>query len=114
CEKELACDELAVSATQRPLALASALAKVWQHAIDNPRVAPAQTLVGAGPAIEDRITRLLNAPEPAGPPPHSGWVALWVSALALAGLLALQATNVAIMLAPMGCGPAGPLWRAFA
>ena len=29
-EKELACDDLAVAVTKRPLALASALAKVWQ------------------------------------------------------------------------------------
>jgi len=26
-------------------------------------------------------------------------------------LIALQAVNVTILLAPMGCGPAAPLWR---
>ena len=112
-EKELACDDLAVGATQRPLALASALAKVWQHAAEGPRLGAAQPLVGAGAAIEGRITRLLDAPrlEPAPNTQHSRQVALGVGAAALAGLLLLQAANVAVMLAPMGCGPAAPLWR---
>src|SRR5262245_46845505 len=32
-EKEFACDDFAVGLTRRPLALASALAKVWQHSL---------------------------------------------------------------------------------
>ena len=113
-EKELACDEVAVRATQRPLALASALAKVWQDAVEGSRVGPAQALLGAGEAIERRITRLLDPPTPVRSTPPSRPVALGVGAAALVGLLALQAVNAAVMLAPMGCGPAAPLWRIFA
>ena len=112
-EKELACDELAVSATARPLALASALAKVWQHAVAGPRVDPAQALMGAGEAIEDRIARLLAVPACVTSPHRPRSVALGVGVAALAALLTLQAANVAVMLAPMGCGPAAPLWRIF-
>ncbi|MFL5658677.1 MAG: M56 family metallopeptidase, partial [Ktedonobacteraceae bacterium] len=59
-EKELACDDLAVGATHRPLALASALAKVWQHAVEGPhfvRIGTVQSLTGAGESINDRIER---------------------------------------------------------
>ena len=33
--------------------------------------------------------------------------------LALAGLLALEAANLAVLLAPMGCGPASPFGKLF-
>ncbi len=110
-EKEFASDDLAVRATRRPLALASALTKVWQHAVDRPRFGVAQSLVRASESIEGRITRLLDAPAMASTPPSSRMLALGVGMAALAGLLALQAANVAIILTPMGCGPGGQLWN---
>lgn len=110
-ERELACDELAAGATQRPLALASALAKVWQHAADGPSFAPAPSLLTAGTAIEGRIERLLAASERATSPPRSRLVTLAAGSAAMVGLVALEAANLAVMLAPMGCGPAAPLGR---
>ncbi|MBI3979690.1 MAG: M56 family metallopeptidase [Chloroflexi bacterium] len=148
-EKELACDDLAIGVTRRPLALAGALAKVWQRSAGGPTFGAAQPLVEAGKLIEDRIERLLAAPAPPqaltptrcarhpspvcgrgaggegllshrldGSAPRSGrgngdsrGVALGVGAAALVGLLAVEATNVAVMLAPMGCGPVGTLTR---
>jgi len=110
-EKELACDELAVGATQQPLALASALAKVWQHALAGSRAGMAQALVGGGDAIEDRIKRLLDGPALVAAPPRARAIVLGVGFAGLIGLIALQAVNVTILLAPMGCGPAAPMWR---
>lgn len=112
-EKELACDELAVGVTRRPLALASALTKVWQQALEGPRIGTALSLLGAGEAIEGRITRLLDAPPASPGAPRTRLFALGAGVAGLAGLVALQAVNVAVLLAPMGCGPAAPLWRVF-
>ena len=112
-EKELACDDLAVSATNRPLALASALAKVWHHAVERPGMGLAQQFINASDSIEGRITRLLAVPCSVASPPDSRMVALGIGVAGLVALLALQAVNVAVMLAPMGCGPAAPLWRLF-
>ena len=112
-EKELACDELAVTVTRRPLALASALTKVWQQAVVGPCISTALSLVGAGEAIEGRIGRLLDAPPAVAITPRARLVALGTDVAGLAGLVALQAVNIAALLAPMGCGPAAPLWRIF-
>src|SRR5439155_7584396 len=70
-EKELACDDLAVAATNRPLALASALAKVWQQAVSAPTLATVQPFMEASEAIEGRIERLLAAPEAGASKPVS-------------------------------------------
>src|SRR5581483_5484205 len=51
-EKELACDDLAVSVTKRPLALASALAKVWQHTVSGPSLGMAQSFTGVNELME--------------------------------------------------------------
>jgi beta-lactamase regulating signal transducer with metallopeptidase domain len=59
-EKELACDDLVAQITKRPLALASALAKVWQNLVETPRALLAQTLIGKGEGIEGRVERLLS------------------------------------------------------
>lgn len=110
-EKETACDDLAVSVTGRPLALASALAKVWQHAVETPGLDPAQPLASASELIEGRITRLLTAPGgAAGPAPDHRWT-LGIGAAALAGLLLLEVANVAVPLNPVSCGPASLLGR---
>ncbi len=59
-EKELACDDLVAQITKRPLALASALAKVWQNLVETRRVVLGQTLIGKGESIEGRVERLLS------------------------------------------------------
>jgi beta-lactamase regulating signal transducer with metallopeptidase domain len=59
-EKELACDDLVAQITKRPLALASALAKVWQNLVDPPPTLLAQTLIGKGEGIEGRVERLMS------------------------------------------------------
>jgi beta-lactamase regulating signal transducer with metallopeptidase domain len=100
-EKELACDELAVATTRRPLALASALVKVWQPSLAG--LTLAQPLVETDSSVETRIQRLMSRPQ-AG----ATWTRprVWGLAVAMAGLLIVQAANLAVMLAPMGCGPA--------
>ena len=112
-EKELACDELAVSATGRPLALASALTKVWQPSLAAPGFTLAQPLVESASPIEARIERLLTTPEPAmvAPPARRG--AASVAVAALTGLVLLEVVNLTVLLAPMGCGPARSLGLTF-
>ncbi len=115
-EKELACDDLAVGATHRPLALASALAKVWQHAVGGAPFAQcgtAQHLVGEDESINDRIERLLARPGPIVSRQRKPIDTLAMSLPALIGLLLLEAANVVFMLALMGCGPALLLGRLF-
>jgi hypothetical protein len=40
-------------------------------------------------------------------------LALGAGIAGLIGLVALEAVNLAVLLAPMGCGPAASLWRVF-
>lgn len=115
-EKELACDDLAVRVTRRPLALASALAKVWQPTLSASAVGLAQSFEGAGESIEGRIERLLAEPAPSIDGNHSQGDrprlrSIVVAGSALAALVALQGANAALLLAPMGCGPASALAR---
>lgn len=107
-EKELACDDLAVAATRRPLALASALAKVWHRSLSAPALAAGQPLVGAGATLEERIERLLASPA-APQPARSRAFALAVGASALGVLLVLEALNAVVMAAPMDCRLTTPL-----
>jgi Zn-dependent protease with chaperone function len=110
-EKEPACDDLAVGATRRPLALASALAKVWGQVAGGTGLGLPQALADEDDAIELRIERLLE--DPGATPDRTGSrvMAIGVGTLALAGLLALEGLSLAVMLAPMGCGPVAPLAR---
>jgi len=108
-DKELACDDLAVSVTQRPLALASALAKVWQQLLAGPPLGVAQTLAEPGKWIERRIERLIEGRSSA-PRTHHASVPqrdpARIGAPALTGLLALQAAALIMMLLnPLSCGP---------
>jgi len=109
-EREFACDGLVVAATGRPLALASALVKVWQPALGGPRAPVAPALVGGGEAIEVRIARLLADPGPrvGGPGRRPLAVALGYAA-AFGGLLVVAALALAGGLALLGCGPASAL-----
>jgi Zn-dependent protease with chaperone function len=59
-EKELACDDLVVQATRRPLALASALTKVWLHLVDDAPSQLVQSLLAREELIADRVDRLLS------------------------------------------------------
>ena len=113
-DKELASDDLAVGATQRPLALASALAKVWEQALGGAALGAAPAFVEEGRCIERRIQRLLEGKQrsPITAPSRAGVVS--AGATALIALLALQAGGLMVMLLdPMSCGPASPLWRIF-
>ena len=108
-EKELVCDDLVVGATHRPLALASALAKVWQHTADGAhyvQFGAAQQVIGAGESINERIERLLDSPPATENRPRSWMGTLRVSIPAFVVLVLLEAANVAILLTLMGCGPA--------
>lgn len=112
-DKELACDDLAVGATGRPLALASALAKAWQGAPGGPQFGLAQHLAAPGGPVEARLARLLAPPDAA---PASGSACRYrlvplAGAAALLGLATFEALNLALMLVPMGCGPAAWLGR---
>ncbi len=109
-DKELACDDLAITATGRPLALASALAKVWQHTIGGSAAAPAQAFVEPNHAFEQRIERLLAARSSGAAIPEYR-KAPGVCVQSLVGIATLLAANAAVMLAPMGCGPASLLLR---
>jgi Zn-dependent protease with chaperone function len=112
-DKELASDELAVRVTGRPLALASALAKVWQEALGGPGFGAAHAFAGEGPSIEQRIERLLEDrrwQQPVAPSRPAGRASIGASVLV--GLLAIQAAGVlAMVLDPMSCSPLSPLWR---
>jgi Zn-dependent protease with chaperone function len=63
-DEELSADALAVEATRRPLAMASALGKVWQSVLATPRTAGFAGVpgyAGASPALlEERLKRLLE------------------------------------------------------
>jgi hypothetical protein len=130
-DRELASDDLAAGATRRPLALASALARVWAASCTAgsvgsggswPKTSPlAPALLGTGlqrespRGIERRIERLLSpswASECAGGAADrrpSAVATLSWGALALGSLLALEAANIMVMLAPLGCGPHAPV-----
>lgn len=115
-EKELACDDLAVRVTHRPLALASALVKVWQNAVDGPRFATysaAQPLVEVGESINGRIERLLVPHGLTMDTQHTRVAALGVSVSTLFTLGVVQGANLIIILALMGCDPTALLGRLF-
>lgn len=104
-QQELACDDLAIGVTGRPLALASALAKVWRATLGpGPMPATGVGLAGAHADIEGRIRRLMegrqllvgDAGRQPGPLARAGGAAVAV--------LGLQSMNLALLLAPMGCG----------
>lgn len=107
-EKELATDELAVAITRRPLGLASALAKVWQAAVDPPSFAFAPALAADPACLEGRIARLVgvSAPDVASIRRATG-VHLHMSVAVVAGLLLGAAGGVTLLLGLMGCGPLG-------
>lgn len=103
-DKELACDDLAVGVTRRPLALASALTKVWLQAIDGaatPSFELAQHLEGTHPQIKERIERLIakraSSPVTAVPAPSGLSV--------LSALGAVETVLLLLLFGVMACGP---------
>ena len=115
-EKELACDDTVVGTTHRPLALASALAKVLLHAVEEPQLARfgvAQPLVRVDEPVNDRIERLLATSHPATTTCCTSKGGLRTSLPVLVGLLILEGANLSVMLALMGCGPALLLGKLF-
>jgi hypothetical protein len=115
-EKELACDDAVVGTTHRPLALASALAKVLLHAVEEPqltRFGAAQPLMRVDEPVNGRIERLLATPRSATSAFCTSKGSLRISIPALAGLLILEGVNLSLMLALMGCGPALLLGKLF-
>jgi len=109
-EKEIACDELAASLTKRPLALASALAKVWQQGAQGAAFAGAQGLAspGSNALIEGRIIRLLASPIPE-PRLENSIRPLLLSAATILGLVLAEGVSVAAFLATMGCASGWPV-----
>lgn len=108
-EKELACDDVVVSITHRPLALASALAKVWLQAMHEPacgrRFITAQPLIETEKGIESRIKRLLTASKPPAPLHLARPSVLRMSVVVLATCLLPGFISVVLMVLLMGCGP---------
>lgn len=109
-DMELAADDLAVAATARPLALASALAKVWEAGL-GPQPASAVALASSSDLMETRIGRLLSEPISSAGPGRPSMVSVWTGAVALAGVTGAEATNLALLAASMGCGPLSLLSR---
>lgn len=110
-EKELACDDLAVTITGRPLALASALVKAWQPSLGGPRGILAPSLVGSGGAIERRVARLLTRPgQRAGKWEPRGAARVGAAAAAaFTGFALIVVLNPVVALALLACGPAAAL-----
>jgi hypothetical protein len=104
-QQELACDDLAVGVTGRPLALASALAKVWQAALGLRLALVAGVgLAGANTDVEGRIRRLMEERQPlVGDAGHQPGPLMRAGGAAVA-ILGMQSMNVALLLVPMGCG----------
>ena len=108
-EKELACDDLVIGVTRRPLALASALTKVWLNAVDGAssvQCSAAQPLGGAAQTINCRIERLLTATELPEKRQNSQRLTLRVHMSVLVMFLLPGTATLAVMLVLMGCGSA--------
>ncbi len=108
-EKELACDDMTVRVTQRPLALASALAKVWHNVVAEPTLlavfGAAQPLVKGEKVTHRRIERLLSSSPSKRTTQTSSANTFGTKVFALGILLAVQCVNVVIMVALMGHNP---------
>jgi len=112
-EKEYACDDLAVGVTGRPLALASALATVWQPGPASRSLSGVPALAGSSGAVEARIARLLVHRVQPTEGRSSGLLPLGTGTAAVVGLVAAETMNVATLLAPLGCSHAMVLGKFF-
>jgi beta-lactamase regulating signal transducer with metallopeptidase domain len=107
-EKELACDELAVHITRRPLALASALTKVWLHAVTPSSklfsFGMAQSLAGVEGTMNRRIERLLDGGI-SGAKKRSRMLGLEMSTFLFLILAMALSLNLLVFLVMTGCDP---------
>lgn len=101
---ETSADEWTIRTIGSPLALASALAKVWKAAADVRVAVPALTGSGEGAAIEARILRIM-AMHDAGICKSVVPAANATSRATLYGLLTLFLANLAVMALPNACLP---------
>lgn len=103
-EQEFACDDRAVRLTGRPLALASALAKVWHAGVALPAQGYVPALLDDQAALEVRIARLTALPGGGDQPPAAVHADT-------APLLAASTRYTAILLTLASCGFVALLWR---
>lgn len=106
-DKEFACDDLVVGMTHRPLALASALTKVWLQEVDGAATSAtftyglAQHLEGTRPQMVTRIERLMARPK--------SFTATVVTApsgvSALSALGVVESSMLLLLFAVMACSP---------
>jgi Zn-dependent protease with chaperone function len=99
-EKELASDDLVAQATKRPLALASALTKVWLSLVDDAPSQLVQTLLQRRESIADRVDRLLDMQDQAVGKVPPGFFSLGVGtsiSVALMNIVASLAFTMALL-----------------
>lgn len=104
-EEELGADMLGVDVTRRPLAMASALGKVWRGALATPRPLGLAGLPGYAGAsaslLEERLGRLLDGRAAGRRPTRAGRVLAGVSVLSVGDLtprlLAASATALPLV-----------------
>ena len=106
CEKELACDDVVVQTTRQPLALASALTKVWLHIVNaTPSTIGSpllQTLIRSDELITDRVNRLL-APLPMASRQRSRLV--FSTSMLISILCIVAIASIALFIAEVVCWP---------
>jgi beta-lactamase regulating signal transducer with metallopeptidase domain len=103
-EKELACDDLAIRTTRRPLALASAITKIWLSLSEGPPSPLVQSLVLTNESIEMRIERLLAKHAPDMSSQQRSVLVPEVKA-SIGILLGVIGVSVVLMLALLKCWP---------
>jgi Zn-dependent protease with chaperone function len=101
-EKELASDDLVAQSTKRPLALASALTKVWLSLVDDTPSPLVQTLLGRGGSIADRVDRLLDTQTSTAEKPPRGFFPLGAGASISVVLINIVA-SLAFTMALLNC-----------
>lgn len=115
-EKERACDDLAIGGSARPLALASALTKVWRSATEaqvtrmqgswsSASQGLGQALTASGANLEERVVRLLAADAQPPTPPCSRvrGRTLPFSLSALVAVVGVNSLLIGLALTMMGC-----------
>ena len=103
-ETEIASDNLAAAATHRPLALASALAKVWQDAlVGSPSLAGALHLAEPGVALEGRVRRLMDSAPDSFSQLHHEFGPRSLAVGAVTTVVGLATINALFVLVPIGC-----------
>lgn len=125
-DSELACDDEAARALGEPLALASALTKIWHYAVtpsastrlDLDADATAHTLTQSlarlgsthdRETIEERITQLMNLTLPMGAAPDPDIASSRLPLAAGVALACVFVANIVVMFSPFDCRPFWPI-----